>query len=410
MRHFHILGCIILLLSICPPVFAKSQCVICHKAMGEKQQRIVRKFHNDIHSTSGLSCHSCHGGNPRTDDIMEAKGEESGFIGAPSRQEIPRFCGRCHSNPSYMKKYNPALPVDQEEKYHTSMHGKKLKAGDAKVATCTGCHPAHSIRGPKDPLSSVYPRNVPKTCGRCHSNPQYMAGYKIPTDQFKKYASSIHGKALLEKGDMAVPACNDCHGNHGAMPPGIADISHVCGLCHPQNMQYLQENPMAKAWKKKKIHTCAACHNHHDIMPPSSAMLSGEKSVCKRCHIPSDKGYAVGAGMKHLIDELDDKYRQTVSKIEAAEEKGMDVSEAHDMLSESRHSLFHAKTIIHTFRLEKVLEVSNKGLKSLQKAFDIAENAVKEFRWRRIGLGILTLIITLLVLGIYFKIREIEGT
>src|SRR5688572_12273090 len=44
--------------------------------------------------------------------------------------------------------------------------------------------------------------------------------YGIPTDQAEKFKGSVHGEALLKNRDMAAPTCNDCHGNHGAAPPG----------------------------------------------------------------------------------------------------------------------------------------------------------------------------------------------
>ena len=60
-------------------------------------------FGVDVHSQVGLSCHDCHGGNPDPklgDDIggaMDPKYKPNPYVGAPKRQDIPDFCGRCHS-------------------------------------------------------------------------------------------------------------------------------------------------------------------------------------------------------------------------------------------------------------------------------------------------------------------------
>ena len=62
-----------------------------------------------------------------------------------------------------------------------------------------------------------------------------MKEYGIPTDQYEKYSKSVHGVALLQKHDLGAPACNKCHGNHGATPPGVESISKVCGTCHALN-------------------------------------------------------------------------------------------------------------------------------------------------------------------------------
>ena len=100
----------------------------------------------------------------------------------------------------------PTLRVDQVAEYATSVHGRRLRElADPKVATCVSCHPAHNIRPPSDPKSSVYPLHVADTCGRCHSDAKYMASYKIPTDQVAKYKTSVHWKAMTAKGDLSAP-------------------------------------------------------------------------------------------------------------------------------------------------------------------------------------------------------------
>ena len=86
-----------------------------------------------------------------------------------------------------MRRYNPSLRVDQVAEYYTSVHGKRLREQkDQKVATCASCHVPHSIRPPNDSRSSVHPLRVADTCGSCHANKDYMAPYKIPTDQVEK--------------------------------------------------------------------------------------------------------------------------------------------------------------------------------------------------------------------------------
>ncbi|MBI4396000.1 MAG: cytochrome c3 family protein [Elusimicrobia bacterium] len=389
---------------------AQNQCVLCHATMGEDHEAILRAFEGDIHRQAGLSCHSCHGGDPEAADAGSAMDPSAGFRGAPSKKEMPQFCGRCHSDPKYMKSFNPSLPVDQELKYFTSNHGKRLKAGDANVAACADCHVAHSIRPAKDPLSSVHPKNVPQTCGHCHSDPVLMSAYHLPTDQLTKYSESVHGKALLEKGDSAAPACNTCHGNHGAVPPGVENIAHVCGMCHAQNEEYFKASPMAKAWETRKYHICATCHNHHDIRHPTTEVLSGETGVCKKCHSSDTAGFKTGTAMKEKLDQVEESYRETGGAILAAEERGMDVTDAKDLSDAARMGLYQARTAVHSFRVETVTEFADKSLEAAAKAKKAALDAVREFRWRRIGLGISTLLITALIILIYLKIKDLESS
>ena len=50
--------------------------------------------------------------------------------------------------------------------------------------------------------------------------------------QFADYQKSVHYAALTKGNDLSAPTCNDCHGNHGAAPPGVGSVANVCGTCH----------------------------------------------------------------------------------------------------------------------------------------------------------------------------------
>ena len=95
-----------------------------------------------------------------------------GFRGHVDRKQVPQLCSKCHSDATYMRQYNPSLRTDQLSQYLTSVHGKRLAAGDAKVAVCTDCHSVHGIRPASDTRSTIHPLNIAETCSRCHSGPQ----------------------------------------------------------------------------------------------------------------------------------------------------------------------------------------------------------------------------------------------
>ncbi|OGR81828.1 MAG: hypothetical protein A2902_06945 [Elusimicrobia bacterium RIFCSPLOWO2_01_FULL_64_13] len=388
---------------------AGSSCVSCHMNLGEAQAKIIRDFQGDIHHEAGLSCHSCHGGDPKTEDMALSMSPDAGFVGKPGPTDMPRFCGKCHSSPAVMKKYNPALPVDQESKFWTSHHGMELKKGNAKVAQCASCHLPHSIRKAGDPLSSVHSKNVAATCAHCHSDKEHMKGSGLPVNQFDKYMKSVHAGALYKKGDIGAPTCNDCHGNHGAQPPGVESIAMICGSCHAHNMELFNGSLMAKAWKKRGYHACATCHQHHDILQPNLDMLSGKGSVCLECHTPQHKGYQAGAAMKRGIEEGDAVYSEVTRFIDEVEQKkGMDVAEARDDIQEGRQALIQARTAVHGFDAGKVGEIASSARNALEKARTFGQKAAREFWRRRVGLGLSTLFITLVVAGILLKLRDIE--
>ena len=151
------------------------------------------KFSQDIHAQKGLTCTSCHGGDATSYDPSRGHGPQ-GWVEGQDRSQAGSAVMRlgCHSNPTYMKQYDPSLRTDQLDQYRTSMHGKRLAAGDSKVAVCVDCHSVHDIRPPSDPRSTVNPVNIATTCSRCHSDAAYMKPYGIPTDQFANYKTSVH--------------------------------------------------------------------------------------------------------------------------------------------------------------------------------------------------------------------------
>jgi len=308
-----------------------------------------------------------------------------------------------------MRQFQPRIATDQVSQYYTSVHGIKLREGDSKVAACTGCHSAHGILPASDARSSVYASNVPATCKKCHGDSDYMAEYKIPTNQYEKYAKSVHGVALLENEDTGSPACNDCHGNHGATPPGVGSLSQVCGECHVNNMQYFEASRMAKPFAEHDLVACEACHGNHEVQRTHDDMVGiGDDSVCLDCHEKGDGGYAVADTIRLHLAELTTVYDAAVVKQEEVQHKGMDDVEIEFLLQEAHQSLIQARTLVHTFDVEKVGLKTEEGVKKADEAMVLALESIKDHFIRRRGLGFATLFITLLVVALILKIKQLD--
>ncbi len=371
----------------------------------------AHQFARDVHSQNGLMCADCHGGDPTLED-MDAVKASKGYRGVPDRLDIPNFCARCHSDPVYMHQHNPSLPVDQLEKYKTSIHGKRLFADkDRKVATCVSCHRAHSIGDAKSPYASTYAMNVPKTCGTCHSDKEYMKEYGIPTDQEELYRTSVHGVALIEKQDQSAPACNDCHGNHGAAPPEVASLSAVCGTCHAIEGRLYESSPHKAAFAEQGLPMCETCHSNHGIKKPSDAFIGfGSDQICGNCHSESDKNAA-----SYEIDSLSlllgnlrmatDSARQELNQ---AKEREMMTTDEEFALHEVEQIGVKSRSLVHAFTLDSVRTLAADGVVQAKAVSSKSTGLVKEYYFRREGLVISLLIIALLALLLYVKIRAVE--
>jgi hypothetical protein len=384
------------------------RCIACHVELDFLPEGFIQ---HDVHLQMGLSCAGCHGGDPTSDDEEQAMSAEAGFVGTPSRMELAKFCGKCHSNIEFMRQYQPRIPTDQETQYSTSIHGKRLMDGDKKVASCTDCHTAHGILHIDDARSSVYSLNVPSTCNKCHGDPEYMEEYKIPTNQYEGYAKSVHGKALLERQDTGAPACNDCHGNHGAMPPGITSVRQVCGHCHVNNLRYFSATKMSTAFQKQELHGCEECHYYHDIQEAFDDMVgTGETSVCVRCHYPADKGYDAAKEIHKLLVDAVSVFDRASEQQKQVGRKGMDDVEIGFLLQEANQSLIQARTLVHTFDPIEVGPRTREAMDKANEALELGIQQVKEYRDRRRGFSVITIFITLIAAALFFKIRDMETT
>ncbi len=353
------------------------------------------------HIVQCTTCHNAHG-------IVSVKNPRSPVYPL----NIPRTCSKCHSNEVFMRSFNPSLPVDQYQKYKTSQHGILNSKGDSKVAQCASCHGSHDILPVKDVNSKVYPLNIPATCSKCHSDVEYMKNYKIPTDQYTKFASSVHGKALLEKKDINAPACNDCHGNHGAVPPGVESISKVCGSCHALNAELFSSSPHKKVFDEKNYPECETCHSNHDIIEPTIKMLGvTQEAVCSKCHKETEnkKGFLIARQMRELLERLEAEEKNAIKLVNEAEQKGMEISETKFKLKDIRQARLETRTIVHSFDLEKFKEVAEaKGLATTKIVIEEAKAAIDDFYFRRYGLIVFIFINSLLAISIFLYIKKLE--
>jgi len=383
-------------------------CLDCHGAQDPPLQVTEAQFSQDIHSQKGLSCASCHGGDPTKAD-MNAMSKSAGFRGKIERGQIPALCGHCHSDGAFMRRYNPGLRTDQVSQYKTSVHGKLLAKGDTKVAVCTDCHGVHDLRAPNDAASNVHPLNVAKTCARCHADVSHMKGYSIPTDQFAKYNTSVHHEAMVVRGDLSAPTCTTCHGNHGAAPPGVDSVGNVCSTCHVFQAQMYEKSTHKTAFQSAGLPGCVVCHSNHAVTHPTDARLgTGSEGVCMQCHTPGDDCDQARTEMLVGLTRLGEAIKGADQVLGVAESSGMEVSEARLQQDQARDSLTKARVTIHGFQQALVDQDIQAGLQIAAKDLQAGKDALAERGYRRRGLGYALVFILLTVVGLFLYIRQIE--
>jgi predicted CXXCH cytochrome family protein len=391
------------------------QCVACHLSLPESTLAApVRAFSDDVHRERSFACVDCHGGDSTSPDRAQAHSPNRGYRGKPAGQQVIATCARCHSDATFMHKFAPTQRVDQAIEYATSVHGKRQAAGDTRVATCVSCHGAHGVRRVHDPRSPTYATNVAGTCGACHSSPDRMKGYTradgstVPTTQRAEYERSVHHRALVTQNDMAAPTCNDCHGNHGAAPPGVGSLTTVCGTCHAVFQTKFAASVHGQIFEK----ACIECHGNHAVAEPSDAMLGTSKaSVCANCHEDKDDpGFIGAARMRAAVDRLANQISTSSALIDRVRNAGMEVGDQDLALNEARSKLVFAKTEVHAFDPAALDNVVSEGMNVLEGVNRAGAGSLDELAYRRRGLFVSLALMLMVVTALGLKIRDLNRT
>jgi predicted CXXCH cytochrome family protein len=336
------------------------RCGTCHPDVGVL-------FEGDVHRAERVGCADCHGGDSTT--LVVERAHAGRFTARPPRREAPALCAACHSDIERMRPYN--LPTDQLALYRISGHGRRLEKGDGRVAVCTDCHGVHDIRPSDDPASRTSRRNVAATCGRCHDEGEYLG--------------SVHGRALLERGNLRAPDCTRCHGVHGAAPPGVGDVARVCGGCHEPSRRHFLEGPHSTAMAAAGLPECAACHDHHAIEPARLDLL---ETACARCHDAGGPQVDLGRKMKALLAGAQGRIEEAALLVAQAQEVPIDVGDYEARIEEARTYLREALPAVHAASLERLERLVRRsdGV-SREVGLEVHEK-LRGLRTRRLGLAV----------------------
>ncbi|MFI5385336.1 MAG: cytochrome b/b6 domain-containing protein [Fimbriimonadales bacterium] len=131
-------------------------CGMCHSDEADLYATSAHQPKNAV-DLDHPSCLYCHGGNAHA--VSSPKGYTA--------EQKLGICVRCHSNTALMEKWH--VDTDAVQSYKESFHGKAVRYGSQKAATCVDCHTAHHVLPKANPASSVNPAHSMDTCSKCHT-------------------------------------------------------------------------------------------------------------------------------------------------------------------------------------------------------------------------------------------------
>lgn len=213
-------------------------------------------------------------------------------------------CDSCHMDIEELPHAEVLEPVNcgichvEADEYAASLHGMALQDGTGDVHGCRDCHGAHDIRGHEDPLAKTHPRNLPRTCGQCHSDPALVERHMVSLNEPSElYLRSVHARQIMA-GNLEAAVCNDCHGTHTIQPAHHPEsmvnrwkVAETCGQCHGEERDAFAMSIHGKALKAgiRDAPTCTDCHGEHEIEASDGASSkvsrrTVSRETCPRCH------------------------------------------------------------------------------------------------------------------------------
>lgn len=355
-------------------------------------------FTDDVHAAAGLTCTSCHTGSAAAGDRYAAI----------PRTAIAPLCARCHSDASYMRGFAPQVRIDQMAQYLTSSHGKRMAAGDVRVATCSDCHAAHGITRVRDPRSPVAPLNVTTTCARCHGDAARMTPFGRDASPPADWAASVHAAALLKRADTSAPTCNSCHGGHGAAPPGVDNVANVCAQCHVRQAELFRGSPKKEIFEAIGQAECLVCHGNHRIESPAETWIGlQDGTVCAQCHDDALGGAQTIRDVRQHLDRLSAAVASADAVLTRAERIGMLVDDGRLALREARDHQLHSRVLVHAFAAQPFGETAAQGVMAAGRAQEAGDAAIRDAQVRRRGLAVATLLILAFLVTLGLKILRL---
>lgn len=278
------------------PLQGRDNCLTCH-ATGLGGSPKIPASHT---GRTNETCRTCH------QQASPGEGQVPVILPTPiphAQSANKNSCVDCHSKQSSAL----ANPVKD---WQTSIHSERN-------VSCVDCHGGNANLDRKEDAKARgtgyigVPKTVdiPALCASCHANVEQMRQYDLPTDQWAKYQTSIHGQKLAQ-GDTKVATCFVCHDRHGTKKvkdPSAQvyplNVPALCASCHantelmrPYNIPtnqfqlYLQSVHGIALLQKQDLRapSCATCHGTHGAAPPGFEEVA---NVCGSCHTATQDYY-----------------------------------------------------------------------------------------------------------------------
>ncbi|OYV62395.1 MAG: hypothetical protein B7Z72_15230, partial [Gemmatimonadetes bacterium 21-71-4] len=293
---------------------------------------------------------------------------------APAQQPVPRAMGVDTANQCL------ACHAAQREAATVGVHSQQ-------GVRCVDCHggnpdvaalPAAHQGGFVGRLNKV---QTAELCGSCHSDPNKMRAYGLPTGQLAQFRTSKHGQLLFGSGNTdaptCAPTCISCHGAHSALPPTGGEIASVCGQCHQLVDQAFQQGPHGLASKAGSLHGCLACHSNHGTERVAAGNIA---ATCDKCHASNTKLHQMGIDLQRRVVQAQQDMASAARAIDLLSAAGAQVGYYKFRYQSALTYYGQIAQAQHSLDLEKVDGLARR-VRSVSVDLTTASDTKQENRW-----------------------------
>jgi hypothetical protein len=134
-----------------------------------------------------------------------------------------------------------------------------------------------------------------------------------------------------------------------------------------------------------------------------------EGSICLTCHEVGDECDQATEEMYAALFATESELREAERLLHDAEIAGMDVGEVQfELKSSGTNAALDARALLHTFDPQQVVTRSQEARDVAAVALAAGQSALDELQFRRKGLAVSLVLIVLVLVGLYLKIREVD--
>jgi formate-dependent nitrite reductase cytochrome c552 subunit len=162
---------------------------------------------------------------------------------------------------------------DYFQLWRASTHGQE----DVNCVDCHGGNAKLTDKGsahasmPGGGMGAVSFRNIPKTCGSCHS------------DLYNAYTKSKHFKHLVKKQEEDQgPNCVTCHGSLNAKALNVNTVRNTCIKCHNAKTNNHPDIPLKAEGLLNDLNTIRAYNRFNSIRGDAATVAEAKKNLDPR--------------------------------------------------------------------------------------------------------------------------------